>query len=65
MEVIVVPDEDWYSTNNLVIGETVIMPKGFQKTEALLAKAGLTVIPLEMTEFPKCEGAMTCLSILL
>ena len=65
MEVIVVPDEDWYSTNNLVIGETVIMPKGFQKTEALLAKAGLTVVPLEMTEFPKCEGAMTCLSILL
>ena len=64
MDVIVVRDEDWYSTNNLVIGETVIMPKGFPRTEVLLSNAGFRVIPLEMTEFPKCEGAMTCLSIL-
>jgi len=63
-DVIVVRDEDWYSTNNIVIGDTVIMPKGFPKTESMLTSAGLRVIPLEMTEFPKCEGALTCLSIL-
>jgi len=63
-DVIIVRDEDWYSTNNLVIGENVIMPSGFPKTETLLANAGFKVIPLDMTEFPKCEGAMTCLSIL-
>jgi len=63
-DVIVVRDEDWYSTNNLVIGETVIMPKGFPRTETMLVNAGFKVVPLEMTEFPKCEGALTCLSIL-
>lgn len=64
-DVIVVRDEDWYSTNNLVIGETVIMPKGFPKTELMLKNAGFRALALEMTEFPKCEGALTCLSILL
>ena len=63
-DVIVVRDEDWYSTNNLAIGDTVITPNGFPKTEAMLTSAGLRVIPLDMTEFPKCEGALTCLSIL-
>jgi len=63
-DVIIVRDEDWYSTNNLVIGETVIMPKGFPRTETMLANAGFKVVALEMTEFSKCEGALTCLSIL-
>jgi len=64
LEVLTVRDDDWYSTNNIVVGETVIMPKGFPKTESLLKKEGFEVIPIEMTEFPKCEGALTCLSIL-
>jgi len=63
-EILKVRDEDWYSTNNIVVGDTVIMPKGFPKTQSLVRKSGFEVIPLEMTEFPKCEGALTCLSIL-
>ncbi len=63
-EVIRVRDEDWYSTNNITIGDTVIMPAGFPRTEELVRNAGFRTIPLEMTEFPKCEGALTCLSIL-
>ena len=63
-DVIVIRDDDWYSTNNLVIGDSVVMPKGFPRTESLIKDAGFEVIPLEMTEFPKCEGALTCLSIL-
>jgi dimethylargininase len=64
-DVLSVPDEDWYSTNNIAIRDTVIMPAGFPRTERLVKGAGFDVIPLEMTEFPKCEGALTCLSILL
>lgn len=63
-DVLVVPDEEWYGTNNLVVGDTVIMPKGFPKASALVKDAGFDVIQLEMTEVPKCEGALTCLSIL-
>lgn len=62
-DVTIVREEDWYSTNNITIGDTVIMPAGFPRTEELVRKAGFRTIPLEMTEFPKCEGALTCLSI--
>jgi N-dimethylarginine dimethylaminohydrolase len=30
----------------------------------ILQNAGFEVIKLDMTEFEKCEGAITCLSIL-
>jgi dimethylargininase len=62
--VITVRDEDWYSTNNIVVGDHVVMPSGFPRTEGLIRDAGFRIIPLEMTEFPKCEGALTCLSII-
>lgn len=64
MEIVVVRDDDWYSTNNITIGDVVIMPAGFPRTEALVKDLGFEVIPLDMSEFPKCEGALTCLSIL-
>ena len=64
-EVVVVRDSDWYSTNNIVIGTSVVMPAGFPETERIVKDLGFDVIPLAMTEFPKCEGALTCLSILL
>jgi dimethylargininase len=64
-EVVVIRDDDWYSTNNIVIGTSVLMPAGFPETERIVKDIGFDVIPLSITEFPKCEGALTCLSILL
>jgi dimethylargininase len=64
LDVMTVQDDDWYSTNNIVLDDSVIMPEGFPRTEAILKEAGYRPMALEMTEFPKCEGALTCLSIL-
>jgi dimethylargininase len=64
-EVVTVRDDDWYSTNNIVVGRSVVMPAGFPETERLVKDIGFDVVPLNITEFPKCEGALTCLSILL
>lgn len=64
LEKLVVPDSEEYAANVLSVNGTVVMPKGFPETRAVLEKAGVSVIALEMTEFPKCDGAMTCLSIL-
>jgi dimethylargininase len=64
-KVLIVPDDEWYGTNNIVIGKTAVMPKGYPSAKELIQGAGFDVIELEMTEFPKCEGALTCLSILL
>lgn len=64
-ETLVVPDGEEYAANVLSVNGAVVMPAGFPGTKGLLEEAGLDVIALEMTEFPKCDGAMTCLSILL
>ena len=64
LDMLVVPDGEEYAANVLSVNGTVVMPRGFPKTLAMLEDAGVTTVPLEMTEFPKCDGALTCLSIL-
>jgi len=64
LERITVPDDEKYAANVLFVGDTVIMPSGFPKTTNILKKEGLSVVVLDTSEFPKCGGAMTCLSIL-
>jgi dimethylargininase len=64
LEKLVVPDGEEYAANVLSVDGTVVMPKGYHATKALLERSGVEVVALEMTEFPKCDGAMTCLSIL-
>jgi len=64
LERITVPDDEEYAANVVFVGDTVIMPSGFPRTADILKKEGLSVVVLDMSEFPKCGGAMTCLSIL-
>lgn len=64
-DVLVVPDNEKYAANTLAICDSVVMSSRHPKTLALVRDAGFEVIPLDMSEFEKCEGALTCLSILL
>jgi dimethylargininase len=63
-DILIVPDEEGYAANTLTIGDTVLLPKGYSQTKSLIAKAGFTVVTLDISEFAKCEGALTCLSLL-
>lgn len=63
-EKLTVKDEERYAANTLTIGETVLMAKGYPNTHKMIITAGFDIITLEMSEFEKCEGALTCLSIL-
>jgi len=64
LDKLIVPLGEEYAANVLSVNGTAVMPKGFPGTKGVLERAGVEVIALEMTEFPKCDGAMTCLSIL-
>jgi len=62
--VLVVPNDESYAANTLAIGDTVLMPRGHPRTQAMVREAGFDVLPLDVSEFEKCEGALTCLSLL-
>lgn len=61
---IVLPSEETHSANTLTIGGVVIMSSRHNKSSQLVKEAGFDVIQLDMSEFEKCDGALTCLSII-
>ena len=61
---IVVPRGEEYAADCLAINGTVLMAEGYPKTRRLIEKEGFSVKELEMSEFRKGEGALTCLSII-
>ena len=60
---IAVPRGEEYAADCLALNGTVLMAEGYPKTKRLIEKEGFFVEDLEMSEFRKGEGALTCLSI--
>jgi len=61
---IVVARGEKYAADCLAINGTVLMAKGYPETKKLVEKEGFCVKELEISEFRKGEGALTCLSII-
>ncbi len=62
---IVVDPKETYAANTLSFGDVVLVSSGFPKLREDIIDHGFEVINLDMSEFEKCDGAITCLSILL
>jgi dimethylargininase len=60
---IVIDEKDAYSANCIWVNDNVIIPAGFPKTKAKLAPLGYSIIELEMSEFQKLDGGLSCLSL--
>jgi len=60
---IVLPPSEAHSANTLTVDGVVIMSARHDKTALMVKEAGFDVIQLDMSEFEKCDGALTCLSI--
>ena len=63
-EVIVIPQCEAYGANVLRLPGRVAVSDGFPSVRAELEDRGIEAIPLQMSEFRKADGALTCLSIL-
>jgi dimethylargininase len=61
---IVVPTREEYAADCLSINGTILMAKGYPETKGLIEKEGFFVKELEVSEFRKGGGALTCLSII-
>ena len=53
-----------YSANCLRINDYLLIPKGFPGTARKITEPGFSVISLDMSEFRKMDGGLTCLSLL-
>lgn len=58
------PEGEEYAADTLAVGETVLMTEGYPFSQELVKDAGFEVISLNLSEIQKCDGALTCLSIL-
>jgi dimethylargininase len=63
-EIIVTPEEE-YCANCIRVNGHVLMPVGCEKTREKIAGKGYEVIELEMSEFRKLDGGLSCLSLRL
>ena len=60
---IVVCDNEAYAANSLWVNGKVIIPKGHPETKAKIVNAGYTTIELNVSEFQKLDGGLSCLSL--
>jgi len=61
---IVVPKGEEYAADCLAVNGTVLVAKGYPRTGRLIEEAGFSTSELDVSEFRKGDGALTCLSIL-
>ena len=58
----IAPEED-YAANCIRINDHLLIAKGYPKFAAMLAGLGYRPIELEMSEFQKLDGGLSCLSL--
>ena len=64
-ELMEVDPSEPYAANCLPVGNAVIFPTAFPKTRAKLEEQGYKVIPVDVSELAKAEGAVTCCSLII
>jgi len=62
-DVIVVAPEENYAANLLRINGFVILAANFPKIAKTVSDLGHTIVPLDMSEFRKMDGSLSCLSV--
>ena len=58
-----IDEDESYAANSLWINGKVIVPDGFPKTKNKIEKAGYETIALDVSEFMKVDGGLSCLSL--
>jgi len=58
-----VQDSEAYATNSLRINEFVLIPQGYTNLKRQILNFNFKVLELEMSEFKKMDGGLSCLSL--
>jgi dimethylargininase len=62
-EVVKVPKGEEYAANCIRVNDAVLVAEGFPKTAALLRDLGHEVAAIDMSEYRKMDGGLSCLSV--
>ena len=57
-------ESERYAANCLTIGNTVLMARGFNKLANKIRREGFKTLELDVSEFEKANGGISCLSII-
>jgi dimethylargininase len=60
---IMVDPSESYAANSLWINDNVLVPEGFPETRQNIEKAGYRTIEVDVSEFRKLDGGLSCLSL--
>jgi dimethylargininase len=58
-----IDDVESYAANCIRINEKVLVPTGFPKTRKAIKLAGFTTLAVDVSEFRKLDGGLSCLSL--
>lgn len=64
LDLLPIAPEEPFAADTLTLAGVTFLPDGCPRTRALLEARGLTVQPLDVSEFEKAEASVTCLSII-
>lgn len=62
-EVVTVSEQERYAANCVQVNGRILVPAGYPETAERLAGLGCQILPLEMSEFRKMDGGVSCLSL--
>lgn len=62
-EIVEVPGSERYAANAVRVNDRVLVADGYPATRAAIESLGFEVIALEMSEFRKLDGGLSCLSL--
>ncbi len=54
-----------YAANALLVGDAVVFPSAYPRTAEVLVKAGVRLVPVDVSELAKAEAGVTCCSIIV
>jgi len=63
-ELIDIDEQEAHAANALMVGRSVICPSSFPRTADKLVTRGIDVVPIDLSELQKAEGAVTCCSLI-
>jgi dimethylargininase len=58
-----VPEAESYAANSVWVNGRVLVPTGFPRTKTTIEEAGYETVPLDVSEFRKLDGGLSCLSL--